>query len=204
MKIGVLAVQGDFSLHRKMLDALSIENVAVRTPQELAECDGLILPGGESTTFYKLLEQNGLFSAIREFAREHVIFGTCAGLITVARHLVNSKQPTLDLIDISVERNAYGRQIASFIDDIEVCLNGHTYNFEAVFIRAPLIRSVGAGVSVLSRHRDEIVMAENERVLAATFHPELTDNTLIHRYFVSKVERALASNPPQKKISMPA
>ncbi len=197
-------MQGDFSLHQKMLESLQVENIAVRTPAELQECDGLIIPGGESTTFYKQLKWNGLFQSIREFARNHAIFGTCAGLITVARHLVNSTQPTLELIDISVERNAYGRQIASFIDDVEINLNGQTQKFEAVFIRAPLIRSVGQDVKILGRHGEEIIMAENHRVLVATFHPELTDNPLIHRYFVSKVADILNRPHLKKKISLPA
>ncbi len=187
MKIGVLAVQGDFELHQKMLDKLGIENIAVRTPEQLKECDGLIIPGGESTTFIKLLKENHLDAAIEEFGKTRKIMGTCAGLITLSRHVQNYKMETLNLIDAEVARNAYGRQIDSFVDEIELNLNGKVKRFEGVFIRAPKIEKMGEGVRALAFHNDEIVMAENENIIIATFHPELTDDTYIHEYFTKKI-----------------
>ena len=188
MKVGVLAVQGDFSLHEKVLSRLGVETVQVRKPEHLKGCSGLIMPGGESTTFVKLLKNIGLFEALKRFGNERVIFGTCAGLITLATHVVNYPLETLQLINIRVERNAYGRQIDSFVDNIQVTLNGQQFNVEGVFIRAPKIVGVGEGVTILGYHKGDVVLAENDHILVATFHPELTDNTRIHEYFLQKIK----------------
>ncbi|NOX36803.1 MAG: pyridoxal 5'-phosphate synthase glutaminase subunit PdxT [Calditrichaeota bacterium] len=185
MKFGILALQGDFALHQKALQRVGIETQLVRKPEHLTGLMGLIMPGGESTTFVKLLKEIGLFDAIREFAKNHVIFGTCAGLITLARKIVNYDLETLNLIDIVVERNAYGRQIDSFVDTVRVSIN-HTDTFEGVFIRAPKIIEIGQGVTALGYHQNDVVMAENDRILVATFHPELTDDLRIHEYFIQK------------------
>ncbi len=189
MKIGVLAVQGDFSLHENMLQQLGVETIQVRKPEHLNGCSGLIMPGGESTTFVKLLKEIGLFDALKRFGQEKVIFGTCAGLITLATDVVNYPLETLQLIDIQVERNAYGRQIDSFVDTVEVTLEGEQFSVEGVFIRAPKIVAVGEGVRILGYHQQDIVMAENEHILVATFHPELTSDSRIHQYFLQKVKR---------------
>ncbi len=186
MRIGVLAVQGDFELHLQVLQKLQVAIQEVRTPNELALCDGLIIPGGESTTFVKLLKENGLFEAIRKFGQERPIMGTCAGLITLATEVENNGFETLGLINLRVRRNAYGRQIDSFIDTVTLQLQGKTFEFEGVFIRAPKIIALGEGTRALGYHGDEIVMAENERILVATFHPELTDDLRVHRYFLEK------------------
>ncbi len=192
MKIGILAVQGDFELHGKMLTNLGVEYTLVRLPRDLASCQGLIIPGGESTTFVKLLKKSGLFEELRKFGRQKTIMGTCAGLIILARKIRNYPLETLGLINIEVERNAYGRQIDSFVDNVEINLNGTIKNFEAVFIRAPKIVRLGEGVTALGKHKSDIVLAENKHILVATFHPELTDDTRIHEYFLKKV----ASNAP--------
>ncbi len=129
-----------------------------------------------------------MFTPLKEFGKEKPIFGTCAGLITLASRVENYPQETLDLIDISVVRNAYGRQIDSFIDSIKIRLNNNITEYEGVFIRAPKIKRVGEGVRALAYHHDDIVMAENDHILVATFHPELTEDTRIHEYFLKKIQ----------------
>ncbi|RMG67039.1 MAG: pyridoxal 5'-phosphate synthase glutaminase subunit PdxT [Calditrichaeota bacterium] len=190
MKIGILALQGDFELHSKALARLSVEVQLVRKPDQLTQCSGLIIPGGESTTFIRLLKAVSLYQAIRDFARERPVFGTCAGLIVLAKRVTNYPLETLGLIDISVERNAYGRQIDSFIDRVRIQLNGTSLETEGVFIRAPKIVELGPGVRPLGWHGEDVVMAEEGHILVATFHPELTEEAAIHRYFVEKARHS--------------
>lgn len=211
MKIGVLALQGDFDLHAKALArcgrgsrggstgeasgemALSVEAVEVRKPEQLAEIDGLIMPGGESTTLLKLMEEWGFVPALEKFhAAGRPIFGTCAGLILLARDVDSPKQFSLGFIDVGVERNAYGRQRESFEAHGTATLEGRATPVEMVFIRAPRIRRVGAGVETLARHRDEPVMARQGSILVATFHPELTGDPTVHEYFCHMVLKARA------------
>lgn len=182
--IGVLALQGDFSKHQKMLNRLDVKAPGIRTPQELDQCDGLIIPGGESTTLVKLMKRNHLFEAIKTFNQTRPVYGTCAGCIVLAKTLSNYQMDTLDLIDITVERNAYGRQVDSFDDKISIPLFEDKPEFQGVFIRAPQILSTNGRTQILAHHHDEIVMARNERVLVTTFHPELTKDVRIHAYFV--------------------
>jgi len=189
MIIGVLAIQGDFQLHQGMLDKLGVDNIQVKKIDELRKCDGLIIPGGESTTFIKVLKELNLFDEISLFGKEKPIMGTCAGLITLASKVRNYPIESLKLIDIEVERNAYGRQIDSFIDTIKINLNGKEQEFEGVFIRAPKIRKIGEGVIPLGYHKEDVVMAENDLILVATFHPELTEDTRVHKYFVEKIKK---------------
>lgn len=194
MKIGVLALQGDFERHRNALARVRagepVESVEVRKVEQLADLDGLIIPGGESTTLLKLMEYFGFWPALEAFHRAgKPIFGTCAGLILVARDVDNPKQASLGLIDVGVERNAYGRQRESFEARGDAELDGPT-SLEMVFIRAPRIRRVGPGVSVLARHKDEPVMAREGSVLVATFHPELTDDPTVHTYFCAMARRS--------------
>ena len=184
--IGVLAVQGDFALHRKMLDKIGVSSVVVRTAEDLKNCDALIMPGGESTTFLKLLNRNNMFDDVREFAENKPVMGTCAGLIVLAKNVVNDTFTTLSLLDISVERNGYGRQIDSFIDDVIVPVFKEKNRFSGVFIRAPRIISVGKNVEPVGFYNDEIVMVKSNNILALTFHPELTEDTRIHRYFLEE------------------
>lgn len=180
--IGVLGVQGDYAMHQKSLKRLGVNAPNIRYAEELAVCDGLVIPGGESTTFVKLLKKTGLFEALIDFNREKPIMGTCAGLITLATKLVNHDMETLGLIDLTVERNGYGRQVDSFIDNVSVPeLHAEVEGF---FIRAPRIHALGEGTQALGFHKDEVVMAGNRRVLALTFHPELTQDVSIHRFFL--------------------
>lgn len=188
MKIGVLALQGDFERHQAALGKLKVQSLQIRTPQNLDQCEGLIIPGGESTTLIKLLKEGGLFQHIRQFGENHSILGTCAGLILLAGEVINNPVESLGLIDITVARNAYGRQINSFIDKIKIELDGKAHQFEGVFIRAPKILKVGKGVNILGHHADEAVLVENGLHLASTFHPELSDSELIHKYFIDKVK----------------
>ncbi|MBI1737043.1 MAG: pyridoxal 5'-phosphate synthase glutaminase subunit PdxT [Candidatus Rokubacteria bacterium] len=201
MKIGVLALQGDFALHGRALARVrideAVESVEVRKPDQLDGLDGLdglIIPGGESTTLLKLMEHWGFWPALQEFhAKGKAIFGTCAGAILVAREVENPRQPSLGLIDIDVERNAYGRQRESFEANGEADL-GEPARLEMVFIRAPRIRRVGPGVRVLASHKDEPVMVREGDVLVATFHPELTDDATVHAYFCRMAARAGAAS----------
>jgi 5'-phosphate synthase pdxT subunit len=193
MKIGVLALQGDFDRHAKALARCDVEAVEVRKPAELADVDGLIIPGGESTTLLKLMDAWGFVPALEKFhADGRPIFGTCAGLILLARDVENPKQFSLDFIDVDVERNAYGRQRESFEARGTASLDGRPTPIEMVFIRAPRIRRVGADVETLARHGDEPVLARQAGVLVATFHPELTDDATIHEYFCAMVRKARA------------
>ena len=188
MKIGVLALQGDFAEHIKMLKRLKADTVEVRLPEQLQGLDGLIIPGGESTTIGKLAVAYGLMEPLHQFGLQHAIWGTCAGAIFLSKD-VRRDQPLLDLMDIVVERNAFGRQIDSFETDLDAPflprLNGAYHPFHAVFIRAPLIVEVHPPAEVLSYLPDgRIVAARQGRLLATSFHPELTDDNRFHRYFV--------------------
>ena len=191
MRIGVLAIQGDYGKHREMLAVLGQEAPLVRTERELAGCDGLIVPGGESTTLTIILHKHGLWDPLVEFGRRKAIYGTCAGLILLAREVLDHKLATLNLIDLVVERNAYGRQIDSFIDTVRLDLHGAPASMEGVFIRAPKIAACGPGVTPLGWHCEDVVAAENEHIMVSAFHPELTDSTLLHRHFITKVSRFL-------------
>jgi 5'-phosphate synthase pdxT subunit len=191
MKIGVLALQGDFAEHITVLERLGVAASAVRLPQQLDGLDGLILPGGESTTIGKLAEAYGLMAPLREFGRTQAMWGTCAGAILLSRD-AHRDQPLLNLMDISVERNAFGRQVASFEVDLvvpELCrVDPDERPFKAVFIRAPLIERAGDSVQTLARLADgRIVAARQGQLLATSFHPELTGDDRFHRYFVETV-----------------
>ncbi len=191
VKIGVLALQGDFGLHAAALATCGVAAVEVRKPAELADVDGLLIPGGESTTLLKLMDEWGFFPAIEKFHAEgRPIFGTCAGLIVLAREVENPRQFSLGLIDVTVERNAYGRQRESFESRGTAMLDGRPTPIDMMFIRAPRIRRVGAGVDVLARQGDDPVMARQGGVLVATFHPEVTGEQAVHRYFRDMVRRA--------------
>ena len=186
--VGVLGLQGDYSLHIRMLQRLRVPNRIVRWPEELVECGGLILPGGESTTFMKLLQETGLGEALQSYAKSHAVMGTCAGLITLSTSVSgDSKVKPLGIIDVKVERNAFGRQIDSFVEAIRIPDFAPKENFEGVFIRAPRIVEIGAGVKSMGFRGDEIVMARSDKTLVLTFHPELTSDTRIHEYFVKKM-----------------
>jgi pyridoxal 5'-phosphate synthase pdxT subunit len=184
--VGVLALQGDFESHQNALERAGAQAVAVRTADQLSEVDALIIPGGESSTMLKLLDRENLLDPLAAFGREKPIFGTCAGAILIASHVLNPVQRSLGLMDMTVERNAYGRQVDSHIARIHP--DGEEGDLEAVFIRAPIIRQVGPEARVLAYHRNDPVLVEHGRHMAATFHPELTSDPRIHRMFLDKVK----------------
>ena len=194
MKIGVLALQGDFAEHISILERLGIDASQVRLPDQLNLLDGLIIPGGESTTIGKLAEDYQLLEPIREFSKKHAIWGTCAGAILLSKD-ARRRQPLLNLMDITVERNAFGRQAASFETELNVPvlrgLDGQEQRpFHAVFIRAPLIESVAGGTQILATLPDgRIVAAQQGNLLATVFHPELTTDDRFHRYFLTLVNQ---------------
>ncbi len=185
--VGILAVQGDFALHARMLGRIGVSWKLVRHAREVSEVVGLILPGGESTTMLKFFAAEGLAEAIKEFAKVgKPIFGTCAGAILMAKEVMNPPQEKLELMDITIERNAYGRQVDSAVRRGD-CPGLTDQPVEMVFIRAPVIRRVGQGVRVLGHAEGFPVLVEQGNLIAATFHPELTDNETIHRYFLGKL-----------------
>jgi 5'-phosphate synthase pdxT subunit len=189
MKIGVLAIQGDFAEHIVMLKRLGVETIEVRLPRHLNGLDGLIVPGGESTTIGKLSVDFGLLEPLREFGKSHTVWGTCAGAIFLSKD-ARRDQPLLGLMDITVARNAFGRQVDSFEADLEVAtLNQATQTsvpYHAIFIRAPIIESVSSEAKVLATLPDgRIVAAQQGKLLATSFHPELTQDTRFHKYFLS-------------------
>ncbi len=182
VKIGVLALQGDFDAHRKRLEQLGAEVVLVKKSEQLDEIDGLVIPGGESGTFLKLLGEAG-FEKLKQFARAKPTFGTCAGAILLAREVDNPKQAGLGVLDIGIRRNAYGRQLDSSIREGQ--LGGSP--IEMVFIRAPKIERVGPGVEVIATEGTDPVAVRQGKAMAATFHPELSEDTRVHRAFLDLV-----------------
>jgi 5'-phosphate synthase pdxT subunit len=185
MQIGVLAIQGDFAAHGCVLEKLGVAWREIKRPEQLAEVSGLIIPGGESTTMLKFLLDEELIDPLKELAqRGGAFFGTCAGAILLAREVSNPAQPSLGLVDISIERNAYGRQVDSFVDTASNTALGPP-SLELVFIRAPIITRTGPEVQVLVEHRGHPVLVQQGQYLVATFHPELTGDTRVHERFLS-------------------
>lgn len=186
LKIGILAVQGDFEAHAAMLAGLGAETLEVRKVRDIDGCDALILPGGESTTQLQFLQEEGLYDAVKQFAADGgAIFGTCAGAILLATEVKNPAQASLGLLDMTVLRNAYGRQLASDIFFGSSKLTDSP--MEMVFIRAPVIDTVGPGVEVLAEYAGKPVLVRKANVMAATFHPELTGDSTVHRHFLELV-----------------
>jgi len=185
MTIGVLAIQGDFDAHKKRLEELGAEVILVRKSEQLDEIDGLVIPGGESGAFLKILGTEG-FAKLREFVRLKPTFGTCAGAIMLAREVTNPDQPGLGALDIRIRRNAYGRQLDSSIREGETTLPGGA--MEMVFIRAPRIEQAGPQVEVLARSGDDPVVVRQGKAMAATFHPELSNDPRVHRAFLDLVQ----------------
>lgn len=190
-RVGVLALQGDFDAHRKALERAGAEAVEVRTEEQLNSVDGLVIPGGESTTMLKLLGYMGLKEPLRKFANEKPVFGTCAGAILLAKDVTNPAQESFGVIDLTVERNAYGRQLDSRVariePDAEFRKRAGDGDVEAVFIRAPIIRRTGPEVKVLAEYHGDPVLVEQGKHLVATFHPELTEDSRVHSLFLSKL-----------------
>jgi len=193
MKIGVLALQGDFDAHRRRLEELGAEVVLVRKPEQFDEIDGLVIPGGESSTFLKLLGDETL-QKLDRFVHSKPTFGTCAGAILLAKQVENPHQPGLGALDITIRRNAYGRQIDSTIVEAATALG--PVPLEMVFIRAPRIEDVGEGVEVLAKRGDDPVLVRKGSVMAATFHPELSEDTRVHAEFLKLVKNGAAQRTP--------
>ena len=186
MRVGVLAIQGDFAAHARAIGRIGANAIEVRRANDLAAMDGVIIPGGETTTMLKFIEEEVLAAPICDFARSgKPIFGTCAGAILLAQEVYNPAQASLGLIDIAVERNAYGRQLDSFIAEVETTIEGGP--LEAVFIRAPRIRRIGPAVKVIAGLKDEPVLVRDGNILAATFHPELTEDVRAHSLFLEMI-----------------
>jgi len=187
-KIGVLALQGAFEVHARRLAELGAATTLVRKPEQLAELDALVIPGGESTTFLKHLERAGFYDALDAFVHSKPVFGTCAGCILLAKEVENPTQASFGVLDITVQRNAYGRQNDSAILTSETSLPGGP--LEMVFIRAPRIRRLGPGIEVLATREGDPTLVRQGRLLAATFHPELTDDLRVHQLFLEIVRGA--------------
>ena len=188
IKVGVLALQGAFARHQKVFHELSVDAIEVRTPANLEKVDALVMPGGESTTMSQLLESSQLFEPISRRLKEGLpVFGTCAGMILLSRTILDGRadQLSFDAINIDVQRNAYGRQIDSF--EAEIKIDSLDQPFHAVFIRAPRIVSLGSGVTPLAYCGDDVVLAQQDNVLVASFHPELADDVRLHELFLKGV-----------------
>jgi len=186
MTIGVLAIQGDYEAHKARLEQLGAEVVLVRKPEQLDAIDGIVIPGGESSTFLNFLAERGFLEKLRDFVSTKPTFGTCAGAILLAKHVENPSQKSLDVMDIRIRRNAYGRQIDSSIREAQSKLGDKP--LEMVFIRAPKIVGTGKGVEVLATFGGDPVLVRQGKILAATFHPELSEDTRVHQEFVKMVE----------------
>jgi 5'-phosphate synthase pdxT subunit len=189
--IGVLALQGAFSKHIEMLISLNVKAIEVRTAEDLEKCDGLIIPGGESTTILRQINFIEIYEKLKEFAITKPVFGTCAGLILMSEKILSSDMPSFGLLDVKVERNAFGRQADSFVSDVQIKLNPKkpATTFPAMFIRAPRIKDCGDLVEILATFEGEPILVRQGHHLGATFHPELTTNTSIHRYFLSLLKK---------------
>ncbi len=185
--VGVLALQGDFAKHMQILQTLKANTIEVRTLNDLNRCSGLVIPGGESTTMLRQLEANNLKKGLLEFAARHPLFGTCAGLILMSQEVLNYPMQPLGLLNLQVERNAYGRQIESFVGEVDLYLEKKPRTMRGIFIRAPKIRTTAPEVKVLASYREEPVAVQQGLHLACSFHPELLGETVLHKYFLDKL-----------------
>jgi len=198
MKIGILALQGDVREHKNILKKLNINPIDVKLPEDLSDLDGLIIPGGESTTIIKLIKKYNLDKKIIEKYKDGMsIYGTCAGAIILAKNIIGSSQPKLGLADISIKRNDYGRQINSFESELSIKEIG---DFKGIFIRAPVIKSLHNGAEVLAEHQNNPVMVRQDNLLITTFHPELSNDTRIHQYFLDMAKEHKKVREIQKDI----
>jgi pyridoxal 5'-phosphate synthase pdxT subunit len=197
MKIGILAIQGDFQAHAAMFRKLGVDTVEVRTVSDLGGCNGLVLPGGESTTQLQFLQEEGLYDAIRKYAANNgAIFGTCAGAILLANKVKNPVQDSLKLLDMTVLRNGYGRQLASDVFFGQTTLKKDP--LEMVFIRGPIIENAAKDIKVLAKFEAKPALVEKGHILAATFHPELTNDTTVHEHFLKLASNGTSKNKPRR------
>ncbi|MCR1836175.1 pyridoxal 5'-phosphate synthase glutaminase subunit PdxT [Oceanobacillus caeni] len=187
LTIGVLGLQGAIEEHVKHIHDLGLQSLIVKKPEQLKDVNGLILPGGESTTMRKLIDRYGFFEPLKEFSNKGIpIFGTCAGMVLIAKEIIDSNTSHLNLMDISVKRNAFGRQVDSFVTALDV--RGLNDPFNAIFIRAPYIESAGKNVEILATYDGKIVAAKQDHILVSSFHPELTDDNRFLELFVEMVK----------------
>jgi len=198
VKVGVLSLQGDFAKHRRILESLGIEPVNIRYPRQLDEVGGLIIPGGESTTMTKLIHRNHFFEPLIEFGKSNPVMGTCAGLILMATEVPDARVKPLGLLDITVERNAYGRQVHSFTDALKVSVNRHQARVPATFIRAPKITAVGERALVVAVYRDEPVAVQQDNRIGLAFHPELDNVSFFHNILFGSRTGALVQDQPDR------
>jgi len=182
MKIGVLAIQGNFDMHSSILDKIGIEPVLVRYPNELDTVEGIVIPGGESTTMSKLMNRIGFFEPLKSFSKDYPLLGTCAGLILMSEKVVDTELDSLGLLDVQIERNGYGRQINSNTINIDFKLNNTNYSLPASFIRAPKIISYGKSLNVIAKYDNTPIIVENDRHMGISFHPELDNISILHEY----------------------
>ena len=182
MKIGVLTLQGDYYMHNQVLENIGVEPVSVRYPYELDAVEGLVLPGGESTTISKLINRIGFSEPLRAFANDYPVLGTCAGLILMSEQVVDAEIKPLGLLDVKIERNGYGRQINSNTTNIDFELNNNNYNIPASFIRAPKVVSCGSSVEVIAKHDGFPIIVKNDKHMGISFHPELDNISILHEY----------------------
>ena len=182
MKIGVLAIQGNYDMHSDILEQLGIDPILVRYPNQLDSLEGLVIPGGESTTMTKLMNRVDFFSPIKSFANYYPVLGTCAGLILMSEKVVDTELDTLGLLDVQIERNGYGRQIYSNTINVDVDLNNINYSLPATFIRAPRIISYGQSVNILAMYDDAPIVVKNDRHMGISFHPELDNISILHEF----------------------
>lgn len=211
LTIGVLALQGAFREHAQLLKSLGARVVEVRLAAHLADLDGLVIPGGESTTMGKLMEEYGLSAPLRAFAGDHPVLGTCAGLIMLATRTTEGEQPLLGVLDVTVRRNAFGRQVHSFEAPVELSLAGQegAGSFPGVFIRAPWVEELGPGVQAIASCEGRIVGVKQGSVLGVAFHPELTEDARLHAYFLRLVtahrqKAALGAKPDSESLAKKA
>ena len=182
MKIGVLALQGNYFMHNQVLESIGFEPVSIRYPYELDSVEGLVIPGGESTTISKLMNRIGFYDPLREFAKDFPVLGTCAGLILMSEQVIDAELEPLGLLDVRVERNGYGRQISSNTIDIELELNNMNYTIPGSFIRAPKIVSYGDSIQVLAMSDKTPIIVKNNKHVGVSFHPELDNISILHEY----------------------
>lgn len=192
MKIGILALQGDYEKHTQILDQLGLDPILVRYPIELLDIEGLIIPGGESTTLTHLMKRMNFYETMIDFAKEKPILGTCAGLIMMAKVANHNLVKPLELLDIEVDRNGYGRQIHSFIEYLPIQLNNHIENIPATFIRAPKISKIGKGVEILAEYNGEVCAVKQGKHVGLAFHPELDGVSIFHKF--AFISNSISSN----------
>ncbi len=182
MKIGVLALQGNYFMHNQVLESIGLEPVSIRYPYELDSVEGLVIPGGESTTMSKLMNRIGFYEPLRAFANNYPVLGTCAGLILMSDKVVDTELDSLGLLDVQIERNGYGRQIHSNTINVNFELNNTDYTIPGSFIRAPRVVSYGSSIKVLAMHDDVPIIVENDKHMGISFHPELDNISILHEY----------------------